>query len=119
MNENNQAIPIKSDLNVKNLKVGSHVFTVDFGYNVDEKDESKSGFGFSIHEFEISKIVNDHIKNEISYYEIFDVSNPKVTLKTNLEDGFFTSEKCAAAELVASLKIIYTKAQEKFNELFS
>lgn len=115
---NEQGLPIKSTLDKKSLKIGSRVFTAEFGFMLDEKKENGE-FGFSFSEFEISKVVRDHIENKVAYYEIFDVTKPKVTIKSDLEDGFFTSKEEAAKEFVESLKTISEKAQNEFNKLFS
>lgn len=118
MKDNEQGLPIQSTLDKKSLKVGSHVFTADFGYMLDEKGENGK-FAFVFSEFEIKKIVKDHINNKVAYYEIFNVKSPKQTTKTDLESGFFNSEHEAAKEFVESMHEIFIKAQDEYNKLFS
>lgn len=112
-NNNETSMPIMSELDKSKLKVGKHLFTADFGSDTDGK------FGFNFSEFEILKVVNDHINKSILYYEICDVTKPKISMKESLECGFFESKKDAAKAFVNSINIIAEKSSAEYNKLFN
>lgn len=114
MKDNSTALPISSEIDVKKLKVGDHVFSADFGTDSDNK------IGFIFSEFEIKKIKKNHIEgleNNL-WFECFNVETPKVTFNTDLASGMFLSKEEAARAFVDTIKTISEMANVEYNKLF-
>ena len=104
--EKNNHLAIDSEL--KDIKIGDHVFTADF------VNDSNGGCKFDIKEFEVKS--EKKIMGKSNYYEIFDVRFPKGIIKSDLESGFFKTPLEAEKAFVDAMEFIFLESKKAYEK---
>lgn len=113
-------LPILSELDFENLKVGDKLYQVSFESEYDKEKDSSTIF-FKEITYIFNGWIHTHLEAENQnefLASVYDERYPKVNMKLDLRDGFFKSHKEAAAAIVDCMSEMARLAKETFDKQY-